>query len=201
MTFSSSEYWENRYYSGGNSGVGSYAKFADFKAEFVNYIIKKNNIKSIVELGVGDGNQLSKIRVQNYIGIDVSKTAVARCTELFKDDTSKSFYLATDVGLSSKAEMSLSMDVIYHLVEDDVYDKYMSDLFNLSKKFVTIYSSNTISQLDNRHTAHVKHRRFSDWIESYAPNARLIYFKKNMFPYNGNYKVSSFSDFYVYQIA
>ena len=61
--FSSKEYWETRYKSGGNSGVGSYTKFAEFKASFVNLLIKKYNIESIIEFGVGDGNQLSKLEV------------------------------------------------------------------------------------------------------------------------------------------
>ena len=48
--FSSKEYWETRYKSGGNSGVGSYTKFAEFKASFVNLLIKKYNIESIIEI-------------------------------------------------------------------------------------------------------------------------------------------------------
>ena len=32
----SASYWDKRYLSGGNSGVGSYGKFAKFKADILN---------------------------------------------------------------------------------------------------------------------------------------------------------------------
>jgi hypothetical protein len=57
-TFSSSgNYWEERYSQGGNSGSGSYAKFAEFKAEVLNDLVQQNAIRSVIELGCGDGNQ------------------------------------------------------------------------------------------------------------------------------------------------
>ena len=198
--FSSKEYWETRYKSGGNSGVGSYTKFAEFKASFVNLLIKKYNIESIIEFGVGDGNQLSKLEVNKYVGLDVSETAIASCTDLFENDSSKKFYMANRAMSLEKADMSLSMDVIYHLVEDEIFSAYMNDLFNASKNFICIYSSNTNSQLGETNTKHVRHRRFSDWIERNRPLSRLVYFKKNVFPYNGDYKTTSFSDFYLYSV-
>ncbi len=54
----SESYWDQRYLSRGNSGVGSYGKFAEFKAEIVNDFVRENGIMSIVEYGCGDGNQL-----------------------------------------------------------------------------------------------------------------------------------------------
>lgn len=201
MKFSSKDYWEKRYKNGGNSGVGSYNKFAEFKAEFVNSQINTHNISSIIEFGVGDGNQLAGLKVDKYTGLDVSSTVIAKCTEVFSGDSSKSFHIIDDVNELPQADMSLSMDVIYHLVEDDVFKNYMVDLFNAASKFVMIYSSNTESQLGNERTEHVRHRRFSDWIEKNVPSARLIYFMQNRYPYNGDYKVSSFADFYMYRVA
>lgn len=48
--------WENRYISGGNSSVGSYGVLCDYKASFINNIIKNNNCTNILELDCGDGN-------------------------------------------------------------------------------------------------------------------------------------------------
>jgi hypothetical protein len=45
--FSSTEYWEQRYQSGGNSGSGSYNHLADFKANFINDFITKYNVHSV----------------------------------------------------------------------------------------------------------------------------------------------------------
>ena len=55
----STEYWKNRYNLGGNSGDGSYGELAQFKAEFLNKFVTDKNIKTIIEFGSGDGNQLT----------------------------------------------------------------------------------------------------------------------------------------------
>jgi hypothetical protein len=52
-------FWENNYQKGGDSGSGSYDQLAIFKADIINSFIKQNNIKTVIEFGCGDGNQLS----------------------------------------------------------------------------------------------------------------------------------------------
>ena len=42
----SSDYWERRYSKGGNSGIGSYGRLAEFKAEVLNRFVKENNINT-----------------------------------------------------------------------------------------------------------------------------------------------------------
>ena len=42
-----------------------------------------------------------------------------------------------------KADLSLSLDVIYHLVEDDVFEYYMRTLFEASNGYVIIYASDS----------------------------------------------------------
>jgi len=44
MSFNSSEYWDNRYKNGGNSGQGSYNALAKFKASVINDFIENNKI-------------------------------------------------------------------------------------------------------------------------------------------------------------
>ena len=54
----STKYWQERYATGGDSGVGSYEKFAEFKAEIVNAFVSTYGVTSVIEFGCGDGNQL-----------------------------------------------------------------------------------------------------------------------------------------------
>lgn len=92
----SKEYWEKRYREGGTSGSGSYGKLGEFKAEVINSFIEEQGIKSVIDFGCGDGNQLSVFQLPactTYIGLDVSKTAIRRCIERFKNDKNKSFFL------------------------------------------------------------------------------------------------------------
>ena len=139
----SASYWNKRYLSGGNSGVGSYGKFAEFKAGVLNDFVRENSVKSVIEYGCGDGNQLKRADYPQYIGFDVSPAAIAKCRSLFADDCTKQFRLVSEYA-GDTAELTLSLDVIYHLVEDDVFDSYMRRLFGSATRFVIIYLSNNL---------------------------------------------------------
>lgn len=197
--FQSAEYWEKRYRENGNSGLGSYNKLAIFKAEIINDFITKNNIKSIVDYGMGDGNQLKLFKIENinYIGIDVSSTIIEKCKNLYKFDKFKQFILEREIDNIS-SELVLSCDVIYHLIEDDVYYKYIDNLFKISKKFVIIYAPD----IDMIHKQHVKLRKFTDYVKNNYSNWKLINFIKNKYPQKiigVNDKETSFSDFFIYE--
>jgi trans-aconitate methyltransferase len=194
--FDSEIYWIQRYAQGGSSGCGSYNHLAKFKADILNDFVNKNNIQFIIEHGCGDGNQLKMANYPNYLGFDVSPKAIAICRQIFSDDTSKKFRLSKDYS-GEKAELVLSLDVIYHLVEDEVYEDYMNRLFTSSNLYVIIYSSNKEEiQID-----HVKHRKFTNWIEKNCNTWDLIEYIPNKYPDNGNYKETSSADFYIYKLV
>ena len=63
---------------GEGSGPGSREKNSREYLAFLNSFMSKNKIKSILEIGVGDGELLSKLNLENisYTGIDVSNQAI-----------------------------------------------------------------------------------------------------------------------------
>lgn len=189
-------YWQKRYSTGGDSGVGSYGKFAKFKAEVINEFIDKHGLRSVIEFGCGDGNQLTLASYKAYFGYDVSETAINKCKRLFSGDASKHFLLM-DEYKGEKADVALSLDVIYHLVEDGVFEKYTRTLFDFSTKFVIIYASNMADNAENE-DLHIKHRIFTKWLEHNITNWRLLDYIPNKYPYKGDYKQGSFSDFFIY---
>lgn len=195
--FSDSEsYWIKRYEQGGNSGQGSHDKFARFKAEILNQFVEEENITSVIEFGCGDGNQLLLATYPTYIGYDVSPQALAHCQTLFAGDATKSFRpMQTYAG--ETAELTLSLDVIYHLIEDDVFDAYIQNLFHAATRFVIIYSSNKDEQ-DDVVVAHVRHRRFTTWIETHQRDWQLIQHIPNRYPMQDDPTTGSFADFYIY---
>ena len=138
----SSDYWERRYVKGGNSGVGSYGRLAHFKAEFLNDFVEQHRIKSVIEYGCGDGSQLKLAHYPSYTGIDVSPRAVEICRALFATDRSKRFFHTDAVKTPMVTDLALSLDVVYHLVEDSAFESYMHTLFDSAQRFVIIYSSN-----------------------------------------------------------
>jgi hypothetical protein len=194
----SSRYWEDRYRTGGNSGYGSYGNLGEYKGAIINEFIKNIKIETVVEFGCGDGNQLKYFDFKSYLGYDVSKTAVKICKRLYRYDKTKTFRLL-DCYVPFKADLTLSLDVIYHLIEIEVFHDHMRKLFDTTDRFVIIYSSNSDEHENNNKGDHVKHRNFTNWIKNERPNFELIKYIPNMYKYNGNGISSSYSDFYIFE--
>jgi len=193
----SGRYWEQRYFAGGNSGDGSYDLLAQFKAEVLNQFVEKHSVSTVIEYGCGDGNQLTLADYPHYLGFDVSATALMLCRQQFANDNAKSFY-AMDEYASQRAELTLSLDVIYHLVEDDIFNDYMKRLFASSDRFVIVYASNTENKVQSRPAAHVRHRKFTRWVEEHESQWQLIEEIPNRYPYSATTNTGSFADFYVF---
>ncbi len=193
----SRDYWKIRYEKGGNSGAGSYNKLAKFKGEVINEFVLKNGIKTVIELGFGDGNQLEYFEFPSYIGFDISDTVIQKCREKFKADASKKFMHNSEIS-DQKADLVMSLDVIYHLIEDEVYNEYMNHLFEMSSKYVIIYAFD--SDESDGFAPHVKPRKFTRWVESNKPGFKLIEHIPNRYPFDKNRPTkTSFADFYMYE--
>jgi cyclopropane fatty-acyl-phospholipid synthase-like methyltransferase len=172
----SARFWEQNYERGKTSGSGSYGHAAQAKADFLNAFVSQNAIQSVVEFGCGDGNQLSLAGYPRYVGLDVSKTAIGICLKRFSADSTKSFFLYdgvcfTDRGGVFAADVAISLDVIYHLIEDQVFETYMRHLFAAGQRFVVVYSTNM--ELGDP-SPHVRHRAFSAWVEGNCPAWEFI---------------------------
>lgn len=177
---SSPRYWENRYAIGGNSGAGSYGRLARFKAEVINNFVAEHAVQTVIELGCGDGAQLKLARYPHYTGIDVSLQAIELCRARFRWDPEKQFFHSSSLEANkTTADLVVSLDVIYHLVEDAIYDAYMSQLISAAKRFICIYSSNVERPAP---AAHIRHRIFTDWMEAHAPQWKLILKVPNVYP-------------------
>uniref|UniRef100_A0A6C0KK69 Methyltransferase type 11 domain-containing protein n=1 Tax=viral metagenome TaxID=1070528 RepID=A0A6C0KK69_9ZZZZ len=184
--------WENRYIIGGNSGAGSYGVLCDYKSKFINTFINDKNIKSMIEFGSGDGNQMEQFEIDNYIGLDISEYIINVCKQKYKDITNKNFITYDEYYKNSnKYDLAISLDVIYHLVEDVIYIKYMDDLFSSTNKFVIIYSTDWKEKYNG---SHVYHRNFTKYIDVKFKNAKLIYHEPNKYP------SLSTAEFYIYSI-
>lgn len=192
----SEAYWIRRYAGGGNSGPGSYGMLAEFKARELNAFVTENNIRTIMEFGCGDGNQLRLADYPDYTGFDISPHAIERCCETFSSDPSRRFKLTTEYS-GEKAELTLSLDVIYHLIEDDVYDSYMRQLFDASTQFVVIYSSNREEPVTRGH--HVRHREFTQWVAAHRPGWTLSKHIPNEHEYDGDATKGSSAEFFYFK--
>lgn len=195
----SATYWEDRYRSGGTSGCGSYRRLAEFKARVLNDFVAENDIRSIIEFGSGDGAQLELARYPAYIGVDISTAAIEMTRKKFDGDSTKRFFHASEVPEGTQAELGLSLDVVYHLVEDEVFDAYMKQLFDAAQRYVIVYASNEDKP---QVVPHVRHRAFTRWVESNRPDFALARTIPNQYPYDpSDPENTSFADFYVFEYS
>lgn len=194
-TFRSAAYWEQRYRIGGPSpsGAGSYGRLADYKAALINGLIEDNGITHVADFGCGDGNLLSLLRLPAYTGLDVSETTIARCAARFPEH---GFLPIARVAELRPADLCLSVDVIYHLIEDDVFAAHMDALFTHASRLVLIYASNLNLSWPS---PHVRHRRFSDYVTEKHPGWRLCAHAPNPYPFDAaRPSDTTFADFFLY---
>lgn len=191
--FDSADYWEQRYANGRSSGPGSTGEHARFKSDFVNGFVDEHDVETVLEFGCGDGAQLTLGEYPSYVGLDVSESVIERCREKFDDDPTKRFRtydpFEFDDHEALRAELVLSMEVVFHLVEDDVFEKTFFDIFTAAERYVIIFSSNHEEQVPE---IHMRHRRFTDHVEEAFPAFECVEFVANPFE-------ERVSDFYVFE--
>ena len=129
-------------------------------------------MRNLVEFGCGDGNQLTLAEYPHYVGLDVSRTAIGLCKRRFAEDPTKSFFLYDGTCFADRAglfvaDLAISLDVVYHLTEDAVFETYMSHLFAAAERLIVVYSTNMVM---SGTAPHVRHRHFTPWVEMNCPD-------------------------------
>lgn len=195
----SARYWQRRYAAGGTSGSGSYGDYAAGKAAIVNRVIEDYGVTSVIEFGCGDGNQLAQLDVPRYIGLDVAPRAIEICSELFANDRTKSFFYYDPAHFIDRAgvvtaDLALSQEVIFHLIEDTVFETYMTHLFDAARRLVLICASDENLTLGK----HERHRTFTPWVERHRPDWELLARVANPHPFDSSTGAGMRSDFFLY---
>lgn len=131
--------------------------------------MKEAEIESVIEFGCGDGNQLALYQFPYYVGTDVSRTALRECRKKFRESVRHRF-VAINEAPTHRSELSLSIDVVYHLVEDEVFDRHMRNVFDAATKYVIIFSTD----FDSPPELHVRHRQFSKWVSEHRSDFAQI---------------------------
>lgn len=191
----STHYWDERYRLGGNSGAGSFGAVARFKADFMNRFVAETGANTVLELGCGDGNQLSLATYPSYLGLDTSNTAVTMCTRKFSGEPSRSFMEyrcehARTISTYLSADVTVSQDVIYHLIEDEVFENYMHLMFAACCRYAVFFSSD--KEEPGSHL-HVRHRNFTKFAQEHYREFNLVHVEPNPHP------DLSFANFYVFE--
>lgn len=192
----SREYWLARYDAGRSSGAGSGGVLARYKAAVIGRQLAQWQVRDVIEFGCGDGRQLALIHYPAYLGLDPSPAALARCRERVGHRPGCRLALLDDY-TGEEADLTLSLDVVYHLVEDAAFEEHMRLLFDAARRHVIIYSSNHDAPAGPE-APHVRHRMFTRWVERERPQWQLLEHLPNPYPFRGDVHSGSFSDFHFF---
>lgn len=175
-------YWDNRYASGGNSGAGSYNTEAVTKAQIINHWMNEFKLRTISEIGCGDGNNLLFYKVDmGYSGYDYSSEAIELCKEKTKRIPNSLKYYFTDKpeNIDYQADVCLCLDVWYHQTEDKDFNFLCHQLFELGDwKYMIVYTTDTNNQFTQDGTPlapHVRFREFLSEVDKYSGKWEVVY--------------------------
>jgi hypothetical protein len=125
----------------------------------------------------------------------------------FADDPSKSFALydpecfSDSAGLIT-ADLVLSLDVIYHLIEDGVYDLHLRHVFGAARRYVVLFTSDAENpSLSGEFAPHVRNRPVLRDVAERFPAWRLRERIDNPRPWSRENTSGSIADFFVYERA
>lgn len=171
-SFFTGQYWVTRYGTGGDSGFGSHDEHSiKFKGDYINEFIKKFNVETLFDYGCGDGNQLKMINgFTHYTGYDIAPNIIEDCKILYVGHEDKFFTSKLDDIIGKKFDLAISMDVTYHIIEDELFKFYLDTLFS-SADVIILFTTNS-----DHHTPlkHHKPRKIIDHIKDTYIDFELI---------------------------
>ncbi len=182
FSFEYKQWWEDWYISGHTSGAGSRGVLAQFKADVINEFLDGHSIHTVIEFGCGDGYNLGLINYENYLGLDVSKEAVRICDEMYIDDESKYFqvYIPKSFGkvTDQPVDLVVCLDVLYHVLDEDEYQKLLDDIFSFSPQFVILYTTLSGEGISGS-SPEILHRNVLGYLEKYSDYDLTIKWQKH----------------------
>lgn len=157
-------YWDKRYRSGGDSGAGSRGAEALAKAAYLKSLIAREQVTSIIDWGCGDGKVLGMVATMlPYLGVDVSSYIVGQLRRDFPEHS----FITADNYRGQQADLSLSIDVLFHQITDEDHGVHLHRLFGSAERLVLIRATD----FDGGQTArHVYRRRFTPDVERWFPD-------------------------------
>lgn len=157
MPFNTRRYWNRRYQRGSGSSFEPHEGVINFETGLINEFIKKHEIKSVLDMGCGDGSVFQRLRnLPIYHGMDISSIIIARMQQKYEKDDSRMFFEPHTMP-DYYYDLVISIDTIYHLVNDHEYIDYLEKLEKKCKNYLIISSTNYNAYYGG---GYIRHRAF-----------------------------------------
>ena len=110
------------------SGPGSWKSFARDSVDFIDHVIKKHNIKSILDLGCGDWNWFSEVDLSgcHYTGWDADELMIANNQSKYGAENINFFVKDIFNNEYPQVDLIICRDVLFH-VEFELSIKLIND--------------------------------------------------------------------------
>lgn len=150
------QYWEQRYFSGMNSGAGSRGEEVEFKIDH----LKGLYFKTVLDIGCGDGYFYERLKLKfpnvKYTGLDLSQSVIER------EHSSGTWKVIENWDFDDTADLVLCIDVLFHIINEDDYQRVIEKLKNIKCKYLVIsqYNNEHLSNAGHHSSPHVSHRVF-----------------------------------------
>lgn len=131
-----SSYWENRYQEGGTSGEGSIGDKREWKWKIISQYC--SSINHVIDVGCGDNCFWEGKDCEHYTGIDISSTIIERN----KQKRPKWNYIIcpAEENLNISAPIVFCFDVLFHILDDEKYEKILRNLASYTEDKLFIYT-------------------------------------------------------------
>ncbi len=175
---------------------GSYDRLARFKATFLNDFVAVNHISTVIEFGSGDGSQLALATYPDYVGVDVSETALAATGRRFADKPSIRFLHTSEVTDRHRPNCRCPW------TSSTTWSKTPFSTPTCLGFSVQQHDSSWCTPATKtgpgRHP-HVRHRNFTQWVKEHQPDFDFVERVQNPYPYSeDDPDNTSFCDFFVF---
>jgi len=130
------EYWEKRYREGGKSGRGSVGASREWKWSIIRKHVTL--VDDVVDVGCGDLSFWEGRTCERYFGVDISPYIIKRNAEKRPDWA----FIAwpAERRLPLRGRVVLCLDVLFHILDDEVATKIMDNLCEYSSEWVVIHA-------------------------------------------------------------
>jgi hypothetical protein len=127
-------YWEKRYSGGGTSGAGSVGQPREWKWKIIDETVGALN--SVVDVSCGDLSFWENRDCEKYVGIDISETVISR--DRVRRPSWRFVCAPAEIKQDIKGETALCMDVLFHILDDDKYDRILSNVASYSTHWIVV---------------------------------------------------------------
>jgi len=130
-------YWDKRYASGGTSGCGSVGELRDIKWCWIKQFV--DPITDIIDVGCGDLSFWEyEMLPERYVGIDSSEVIIKKNQLAYPGATFYHAQSSEPLGITSP--VVFCFDMMFHIMDDDVYQRTIQNLCILSSEYIFIYT-------------------------------------------------------------